>query len=504
MSSKRRLQETRAGRRGLPILAAALGALCLAALPASAGAAGGPVILGGDDLTDHGSVDAGLLSQAGWLYIERAIGNVRSNVTRPGDNTIAAFGSADSPVNPGDSSDAGKAIRNAATKNGMGVVFFDGAASIDAGFASIADGSYRPSIIWIAGDDALNDIDSCTGAGSEGEAITANAGVINNFVNLGGGLMSHGTCYTWLTALIPGLSTPPELAAPTADLYLTPEGLAAFPGLTNADVGAGPWHSLFEGDLGGMSALARSSTIDDSFGADAAVIIGGVQVSLTFGPADLSITKTAAPTGSMPAGSNLTYTLTVTNHGPNPAFGARVTDTLPAGVTFVSATASQGSCSGPNCSLGDMSSGASATVRIVVRPTAAGVITNRANVAGDQPDLNPTNDQATYSTNVLAVTDRAKPRVALAGVRAKGCRRVSFQARIRVREAHLRSVDVYLGARRIRRSARDSFTVRIAANRLKGGKHTVRVVATDRSGNRTVRRASFRRCTRPAQARFTG
>lgn len=486
------------------MLAVALGVLCLAALPATAGAAGGPVILGGDDLTQHGSVDAGLVSQAGWLYIERAIGNVRSNVTRPGDNTIAAFGSADSPVNPGDNSDAGKAIRNAATKNGMGAVFFDGAASIDAGFASIADGSYRPSIIWIAGDDGFNDIDSCVGAGSEGAAIAANAGVINNFVNLGGGLVSHGTCYTWLTALIPGLTTPLQLAAPTGDLYLTPAGIAAFPGLTNGDVGAGPWHNYFEGDLGGMEALARSSTIDDGVGEDAAVIVGGAQVSLTLGPADLSITKTATPTASTPAGSNLTYTLTVTNNGPNPAFGVRVTDTLPAGVTFVSATASQGACGGASCSLGDMSPGASATVRVVVRPNTAGVITNRANVAGDQPDLNPTNDEATYSTNVLAVTDRAKPRVALTGVRATRCRRVSFRARIRVREAHLRSVDVYLGARRIRHSARGSFTVRIAANSLKGGKHTIRVVATDRSGNRTVRRSSFRRCTRPAQARFTG
>ena len=84
--------------------------------------------------------------------------------------------------------------------------------------------------------------------------------------------MSHGTCYTWLSALLPGLEAP--LGGASDDLYLTPEGRAAFPGLTDADVNAGPWHNRFRGNLGGLQVLTRSRTVKEGT-ADAPVIIGG-------------------------------------------------------------------------------------------------------------------------------------------------------------------------------------------------------------------------------------
>jgi len=51
---------------------------------------------------------------------------------------------------------------------------------------------------------------------------------------------------------------------------------------------------------------------------------------------DLVIAKTAATT--VLATSNLSYTISVTNFGPSTASSVTVTDTLPVGVTFVSAT----------------------------------------------------------------------------------------------------------------------------------------------------------------------
>ncbi|MCA9155043.1 MAG: DUF11 domain-containing protein, partial [Planctomycetales bacterium] len=60
-----------------------------------------------------------------------------------------------------------------------------------------------------------------------------------------------------------------------------------------------------------------------------------------FESADLSITKTV-DTASPNVGDNVTFTITVTNGGPDAATGVEVQDVLPAGLTFVSSTPSQG------------------------------------------------------------------------------------------------------------------------------------------------------------------
>lgn len=259
-------------------LGAAFAAICVCSLAwASAAAAQGPVNLGGDDLTDHGQQSGGT-NEDGWLYMEKAIGQLKPNVTRPNDNSIAALGSAPEPVTSG--GDAGAAIQAAADKNGMTVQHFDGAAEINSAFAAIANGTYSPAIVWVAGDGATNDLDSCEGAGTEGQAITDNAGTLNTFVSEGGGLMSHGTCYQWLSALLPTVTTVDGGCSTCNDLYLTAEGQSAFPGLSNADINSGPWHNHFEGDFGGLQVLARSSEIDDSAGTDAAVILGGASVNI--------------------------------------------------------------------------------------------------------------------------------------------------------------------------------------------------------------------------------
>ena len=79
------------------------------------------------------------------------------------------------------------------------------------------------------------------------------------------------------------------------------------------------------------------------------------------------------------------------------------------GTTFVSATASQGTCTNASgtvtCSLGSLASGASGTVTIAVTPTVVGTLSNTATVSGSEPDPNLSDNSATATTTVSAVAD---------------------------------------------------------------------------------------------------
>ncbi len=138
------------------------------------------------------------------------------------------------------------------------------------------------------------------------------------------------------------------------------------------------------------------TTIPGGFGI---AVNGEITVATT---ADLSVAETATPSPAS-VGSNLTYTLTVTNNGPNSAPNVTLTDTAPSGATFVSVTPSVGSCSGTaviTCDLGTLANAASVTVTLVVTPTAVGTLTNTASVSSGVSDPNPANNTATLNTTV--------------------------------------------------------------------------------------------------------
>jgi hypothetical protein len=253
-----------------------LALLIVLAFPTSAFA--GPVILGGDDLTQHGQASSAGVPEEGWLYIERALGNIAPKVTRPNDNTVAALGSAPAPATDGGNAGAGVGL--AAQRLGLGITYYDGDAAINDFFNKLRAGQVRPKIIWLAGSEADNDFSESGGcSGTEMAALTANATTLDQFVSTGGGLMSHGVCYEWATALLPGLKN--VQSGNSNDLFFTPEGISAFPGVTTADINAGPWHNHFEGNLGGLQALVRSSRVDDATGQDAIVVLGGGAVTIT-------------------------------------------------------------------------------------------------------------------------------------------------------------------------------------------------------------------------------
>jgi uncharacterized repeat protein (TIGR01451 family) len=118
--------------------------------------------------------------------------------------------------------------------------------------------------------------------------------------------------------------------------------------------------------------------------------------------ANLAISQTASPNPAT-AQANLTYRLVVINNGPSPANDVVVTDTLPAGVTFVSAVPVQGTCSGAStvsCSVGSMNNGAVVIINIIVAPASAGQLTNTASVTASEPDTDTTNNSVMIQTTV--------------------------------------------------------------------------------------------------------
>jgi uncharacterized repeat protein (TIGR01451 family) len=114
------------------------------------------------------------------------------------------------------------------------------------------------------------------------------------------------------------------------------------------------------------------------------------------GTSDLSATFAA----SISALPNTNYTITgnLQNNGPNPCANAVAKYALPAGVSYVSATVSQGTVSFADgivtATLGSMATGASATLNVTVLPGNVEYFANTLDVTSGATDPNLTNNHA--------------------------------------------------------------------------------------------------------------
>ncbi len=127
-----------------------------------------------------------------------------------------------------------------------------------------------------------------------------------------------------------------------------------------------------------------------------------VLVELT-GDADLALSMTASPTPVF-ISSNLTYTIQVQDLGLSNTTNGTLTDTIPTSTTFVSASTTQGTCSGTatvTCALGAITRGTTITVAITVTaPASPTTLTNTSSVTSSTTDPVATNNSATVLTVV--------------------------------------------------------------------------------------------------------
>ena len=150
----------------------------------------------------------------------------------------------------------------------------------------------------------------------------------------------------------------------------------------------------FAGGSVANTATVTTSTTDPDTGDNSATATTTITKS-----ADVAIAMTGP--SSAAAGSNLVYTVTVTNNGPSDAANVGVADLTPAGLTFVS---NSGACATPYpCSLGTIAPGASAVVTTTMAVTAGFVgpsVSNTATVTSATSDPSSANNSANVTTSV--------------------------------------------------------------------------------------------------------
>ncbi len=152
------------------------------------------------------------------------------------------------------------------------------------------------------------------------------------------------------------------------------------------------------------------STAFNIWHGDAGAVVG-VNFKTTPPSADLAVTKLDTP-DPVDAGTDLVYTITVTNNGPGSASNASLSDTLPANTTFVSLASPGGwTCGGLvvgsggtlTCTHPSLPAGSSVFTLTVHVDGAAPIGTglfNTATVSSSTPDPNPGNESATANTTI--------------------------------------------------------------------------------------------------------
>src|SRR5439155_1438345 len=136
------------------------------------------------------------------------------------------------------------------------------------------------------------------------------------------------------------------------------------------------------------AARTNSATISHSDQFDPNTANNTASATETPRQADLRLTKTVSE-ATPNVGDQITFTVTLTNSGPDAATAVQVTDVLPSGLTFVSATPSQGTyTSGTGLwSVGTVTAGTPRTLKIVATVASPAARTNTANVGrSDQFD----------------------------------------------------------------------------------------------------------------------
>ena len=216
-----------------------------------------------------------------------------------------------------------------------------------------------------------------------------------NLVNL----IPAGTTFVSASSIV-GTTTPTEANGTVSDAIGTLTAGSLVEIMVVVSTNGGTAASIAD------TATVSSATADSDPSNNTSQVISNVIPA-----ADLAITSETATPSSVVAGSTVTFTIDVLNNGLSAATGTLVTDTLPAGLTFVSGTAAGGTVTAANgvitAPIGTLASGVSTVVTIVALTSPAGTFADRAVVSSIDNDPNPGNNTSSASVSVTPITDVA-------------------------------------------------------------------------------------------------
>ncbi|GEM_PF-743525 len=236
----------------------------------------GPIIIAGTDADDHGSFSSGV-NQTGWKFMQLAMSNIGANVSN-GQTKAVCIG-----CNGSSASAAFASAFNFAGLAGWSTVtltsatdianFFSGAGVVNTSNSGFI---YMPTVASNVGGGITD---------TQLAIVNSNGTIINSYLAAGGGLFTQEQAnssigYGWLTSLLPGLVVKGDNSGGVSNsnqLFLTLQGNAQFPTLTNTDISnATPWHAYFTGNFGALQSLIVGNGNNVPAGAfDDTVVLGG-------------------------------------------------------------------------------------------------------------------------------------------------------------------------------------------------------------------------------------
>jgi uncharacterized repeat protein (TIGR01451 family) len=198
------------------------------------------------------------------------------------------------------------------------------------------------------------------------------------------------------------------LVAPRSDAFGTSGGSVLFFERANATWTQRQRITAFDGtQYNRFGAAIAVSGATFAVGAPRATTPAGLQSGAVYvlmpATTDLGVGISGSP-GGVVQGDPVTYTIVVSNSGPDAAPDVGLVSTLDRGLILQSVSASQGSCStavsGATCDLGVIPAGGSANVSVEAVAAGAGVQMSQATISWGGSDLFPGNNTGSVSTTV--------------------------------------------------------------------------------------------------------